>query len=129
PELRELGLLPLMDQVLRSGKPRTVKSRRVPAGRPTTTPGPRQEGTAPGPGRRHGYYTFTCSPIEMAAPTPVVAPGEPADERAVKGESEEAVDGASADGSFQAAALCQAVTPEAVVSEAVAPGTGTATEP
>ncbi|WP_144383339.1 SpoIIE family protein phosphatase [Streptomyces sp. SAJ15] len=32
PELRELGLLPLMDQVLRSGKPRTVKSRRVPHG-------------------------------------------------------------------------------------------------
>ncbi|WFB08704.1 SpoIIE family protein phosphatase [Streptomyces sp. LX-29] len=32
PELRELGLLPLMDQVLRSGKPRTVKSRRVPRG-------------------------------------------------------------------------------------------------
>lgn len=45
PELAELGLLPLMDQVLRSGKPRTVKSRRV-QGRVRT-----------------GYYTFTCTPI------------------------------------------------------------------
>ncbi|MBB5933746.1 SpoIIE family protein phosphatase [Streptomyces zagrosensis] len=32
PELQEMGVLPLMDQVLRSGKPRTVKSRRVPHG-------------------------------------------------------------------------------------------------
>ncbi|WP_063735449.1 ATP-binding SpoIIE family protein phosphatase [Streptomyces sp. RTd22] len=76
PELRELGLLPLMDQVLRSGTPRTVKARRVPA---APEPGP---GSAPGTdaepeaavtatGRsRHGYYTFTCSPIEMAAPAP-----------------------------------------------------------
>ncbi|MFF4157138.1 SpoIIE family protein phosphatase [Streptomyces sp. NPDC001678] len=48
PELTELGLLPLMDQVLRSRKPRTVKSRRVPV--------------APG---RHGYYTFTCTPIDV----------------------------------------------------------------
>ena len=47
PELAELGLLPLMDQVLRSGKPRTVKSRRVPG--PT--------------GTRDGFYTFTCTPI------------------------------------------------------------------
>ncbi|MEU7166708.1 SpoIIE family protein phosphatase [Streptomyces morookaense] len=49
PEFQELGLLPLMDQVLRSGKPRTVKSRRV-----TTADA------------RHGYYTFTCSPIQVA---------------------------------------------------------------
>ncbi|MER7177446.1 ATP-binding SpoIIE family protein phosphatase [Streptomyces mesophilus] len=42
PELRELGLLPLLDQVLRSGKPRTVKSRKVPSGR---------------------SYTFTCTPL------------------------------------------------------------------
>ncbi|MEU2689119.1 SpoIIE family protein phosphatase [Streptomyces hygroscopicus] len=116
PELRELGLLPLMDQVLRSGKPRTVKSRRVPAGRPATTPGPRQEGSAPGPGRsRHGYYTFTCSPIEMAAPT-VLAPGEPADERPAEG----AVDGAPVDGAIAAAALLRkAVTPETAVPETI----------
>ncbi|MFF3455828.1 SpoIIE family protein phosphatase [Streptomyces sp. NPDC002730] len=43
PELTELGLLPLMDQVLRSGKPRTVKSRKV---------------------RGHGSYTVTCLPAE-----------------------------------------------------------------
>ncbi|MCF6526344.1 SpoIIE family protein phosphatase [Streptomyces sp. JJ36] len=54
PELEELGLLPLMDQVLRSGRPRTVKSRRVPAA------------TGPHGGRRPGYYTFTCTPITAA---------------------------------------------------------------
>ncbi|GAA1433154.1 SpoIIE family protein phosphatase [Streptomyces thermospinosisporus] len=42
PELAELGLLPLLDQVLRSGKPRTVKSRKAPDGR---------------------SYTFTCTPV------------------------------------------------------------------
>ncbi|MFJ4469678.1 SpoIIE family protein phosphatase [Streptomyces sp. NPDC089424] len=42
PELRELGLLPLLEQVLRSGKPRTVKSRKAPDGR---------------------SYTFTCTPV------------------------------------------------------------------
>ncbi|WP_256103787.1 SpoIIE family protein phosphatase [Streptomyces sp. ODS05-4] len=46
PELAELGLLPLMDQVLRSGKPRTVKSRRTQAG---------------------GSYTVTCLPVETRA--------------------------------------------------------------
>ncbi|MGW1077121.1 ATP-binding SpoIIE family protein phosphatase [Streptomyces sp. NPDC002537] len=62
PELTELGLLPLMDQVLRSGRPRTVKSRRVTAdARGTDTP------TAPDPDARHGYYTFTCSPIDVGA--------------------------------------------------------------
>ncbi|TQK45526.1 PAS domain-containing protein [Streptomyces sp. SLBN-118] len=43
PELDELGLLPLLDQVLRSGKPRTVKSRKVRGG---------------------GSYTVTCLPAE-----------------------------------------------------------------
>ncbi|MDQ8706013.1 SpoIIE family protein phosphatase [Streptomyces sp. LHD-70] len=43
PELAELGLLPLLDQVLRSAKPRTVKSRKVPGGR---------------------SYTFTCTPLD-----------------------------------------------------------------
>lgn len=42
PELDEIGLLPLLDQVLRSGKPRTVKSRKAPGGR---------------------SYTFTCTPV------------------------------------------------------------------
>ncbi|MFM9373798.1 SpoIIE family protein phosphatase [Streptomyces sp. Da 82-17] len=43
PELEELGLLPLLDQVLRSAKPRTVKSRKVPGGK---------------------SYTFTCTPLD-----------------------------------------------------------------
>ncbi|MFF1923170.1 SpoIIE family protein phosphatase [Streptomyces sp. NPDC058221] len=42
PELTELSLLPLMDQVLRSGTPRTVKSRKVAAG---------------------SSYTVTCTPV------------------------------------------------------------------
>src|SRR3954471_19077547 len=42
PELDEIGLLTLLDQVLRSGKPRTVKSRKAPDGR---------------------SYTFTCTPV------------------------------------------------------------------
>ncbi|GGP84826.1 ATP-binding SpoIIE family protein phosphatase [Streptomyces melanogenes] len=46
PELDELGLLPLMDQVLRSGKPRTVKSRKAQGG---------------------GSYTVTCTPVEIPA--------------------------------------------------------------
>ncbi|MEU9338029.1 SpoIIE family protein phosphatase [Streptomyces sp. NPDC048290] len=42
PELRDLGLLPLLDQVLRSGKSRTLKSRKAPDGR---------------------SYTFCCTPV------------------------------------------------------------------
>ncbi|MEV0090729.1 SpoIIE family protein phosphatase [Streptomyces sp. NPDC050738] len=54
PELDELGLLPLMDQVLRSGKPRTVKSRRV-----QSKPG-------------EGSYTVTCTPYEASDTTGVL---------------------------------------------------------
>ncbi|MFC5724774.1 SpoIIE family protein phosphatase [Streptomyces gamaensis] len=79
PELAELGLLPLMDQVLRSGRSRTVKSRRVMAGAPAAHAatgsthrrssahdalsggGPSDPDSRP----RHGYYTFTCSPIDL----------------------------------------------------------------
>ncbi|MFG2993738.1 SpoIIE family protein phosphatase [Streptomyces sp. NPDC048257] len=45
PELGELGLLPLLDQVQRSGKSRTAKNR-----------------TAPGGG---SSYTVTCTPVEF----------------------------------------------------------------
>ncbi|MEV6956924.1 ATP-binding SpoIIE family protein phosphatase [Streptomyces sp. NPDC051183] len=45
PELGELGLLPLLDQVQRSGKPRTAKNR-----------------TAPGGG---SSYTVTCTPVDF----------------------------------------------------------------
>uniref|UniRef100_UPI0004C52229 SpoIIE family protein phosphatase n=1 Tax=Streptomyces rimosus TaxID=1927 RepID=UPI0004C52229 len=61
PELDALGLLPLMDQVLRSGRPRTVKARRVPGG-------------AGADQSRDGYYTFTCTPIEVAASGPAPDP-------------------------------------------------------
>ncbi|MFI9205849.1 SpoIIE family protein phosphatase [Streptomyces sp. NPDC053048] len=71
PELEELGLLPLMDQVLRSGKPRTVKSRRVSVHAPalTTTPPAQQSGPDCEPRPRQGYYTFTCSPISVGEGT------------------------------------------------------------
>ena len=46
PELDELGLLPLLDQVLRSSRPRTVKSRKVSTGR---------------------SYTFTCTPVDTSS--------------------------------------------------------------
>ncbi|MEV8477248.1 SpoIIE family protein phosphatase [Streptomyces sp. NPDC051173] len=73
PELTELGLLPLMDQVLRSGRPRTVKSRRVKA--EARTPGAAADTpTATEPDTRHGYYTFTCSPIEVG-PHDATQPG------------------------------------------------------
>ncbi|MDT0347666.1 ATP-binding SpoIIE family protein phosphatase [Streptomyces litchfieldiae] len=52
-ELAEIGLLPLMDQVQRSGTPRTLKSRSVP-------------GPVPG-NARDSYFTFTCTPVELAA--------------------------------------------------------------
>ncbi len=55
PELAELGLLPLMDQVLRSGRPRTVKARKV-----TWARGADEE-------QRHGYFTFTCTPLANTA--------------------------------------------------------------
>ncbi|MEV5019445.1 SpoIIE family protein phosphatase [Streptomyces sp. NPDC053780] len=42
PELEEPGLFPLLDQVQRSGRPRTLKSRKAPDGR---------------------SYTFTCTPV------------------------------------------------------------------
>ncbi|MFI6347204.1 SpoIIE family protein phosphatase [Streptomyces sp. NPDC050560] len=47
PELRELGVLPLLDQVRRSARPRRVKSRRAHDGR---------------------SYTFTCTPVDFPAP-------------------------------------------------------------
>ncbi|MFI1169725.1 SpoIIE family protein phosphatase [Streptomyces sp. NPDC020801] len=56
PELRELGLLPLLEQVLRSGRPRTLKSRKAPDGR---------------------SYTFTCTPVQPCDERT----GEPADGR------------------------------------------------
>jgi len=55
PELDELGLLPLMDQVHRSGKPRTVKARRVTWADDSAL-------------TRQGYFTFTCTPVRADDP-------------------------------------------------------------
>ncbi len=57
PELDELGLLPLMDQVHRSGRPRTVKARKV----------TRADGAAV---TRQGYFTFTCTPVRAGEQDP-----------------------------------------------------------
>ncbi|MFJ2632234.1 SpoIIE family protein phosphatase [Streptomyces sp. NPDC087422] len=57
PELDELGLLPLMDQVHRSGKPRTVKARKVVGGDDRSPAKP-------------GYFTFTCTPVRAGDPDP-----------------------------------------------------------
>ena len=64
PELAELGLFPLLDQVLRSGKPRTVKSRKVLVqgldAQQHETPA-RRDGE---PGQSEGSYTVTCTPVD-----------------------------------------------------------------
>ncbi|WP_030160029.1 ATP-binding SpoIIE family protein phosphatase [Streptomyces sp. NRRL S-244] len=49
PELGELGLLPLLDQVQRSGKPRTAKNRTAPGGTSS--------------------YTVTCTPVDFPKAT------------------------------------------------------------
>ncbi|MEU2389065.1 ATP-binding SpoIIE family protein phosphatase [Streptomyces sp. NPDC007369] len=53
PELGELGLLPLLDQVQRSGKPRTAKNRTAPGG---------------------NCYTVTCTPVEFPKAAPDADP-------------------------------------------------------
>jgi anti-sigma regulatory factor (Ser/Thr protein kinase) len=87
PELAELGLMPLLDQVLRSGKPRTVKSRKAhvpghlhasrdrrPPAAPQQAPHPAQRTTghrpaqprtptAPAVPRTEGSFTVTCTPV------------------------------------------------------------------
>ncbi|MEV0779646.1 SpoIIE family protein phosphatase [Streptomyces sp. NPDC050428] len=62
PELVELGLMPLMDQVLRSGKPRTVKSRKVQSV-PVGTTHALANGAAVA---RDGSYTVTCTPVDTS---------------------------------------------------------------
>ena len=55
PELEELGLLPLMDQAFRTGRPRTVKARKVTHSSIASSPGAAAE--------RPRYYTFVCAPV------------------------------------------------------------------
>lgn len=58
PELAELGLLPLLDQVYRSARPRTVKARRIAS---TSASGTSATSSTSSTAR---YFTFTCSPVE-----------------------------------------------------------------
>ncbi|MGW4505387.1 ATP-binding SpoIIE family protein phosphatase [Streptomyces sp. NPDC004436] len=58
PELGELGLLPLLDQVQRSGKPRTAKNRTAPGGTSS--------------------YTVTCTPVAFPEPATAHGTAEPA---------------------------------------------------
>ncbi|MFK4146283.1 SpoIIE family protein phosphatase [Streptomyces sp. NPDC004065] len=77
PELRDLGLLPLLDQVLRSGRSRTLKSRKAPDGR---------------------SYTFTCTPVTDAR-TPVTdARAEAGTAAATDGRTAAATDGRTGTG-------------------------------
>ncbi|MFD3521781.1 SpoIIE family protein phosphatase [Streptomyces sp. NPDC058653] len=79
PELIELGLMPLMDQVLRSGKPRTVKSRKVQAAtsgalhasahssaNAPAHSSPHAWANGPAGVARDGSYTVTCTPVDTS---------------------------------------------------------------
>ncbi|WP_405816598.1 MULTISPECIES: SpoIIE family protein phosphatase [unclassified Streptomyces] len=70
PELGELGLLPLLDQVQRSGKSRTAKNR-----------------TAPGGG---SSYTVTCTPVEFPEAAPGTETGTTAEAGSGSGSGHEA---------------------------------------
>jgi PAS domain-containing protein/anti-sigma regulatory factor (Ser/Thr protein kinase) len=77
PELAELGVLPLMDQVFRSGRPRTVRVRRVEGRDPN--PSSREAGEDPGnPGNptdtKDIYYSFVCAPIRPGEPLALPEP-------------------------------------------------------
>ena len=77
PELEELGLLPLMDQAFRTGRPRTVKARKVT--NPSFTGSDHGSGSGAGTGsgtasggagsgtgsgaERPRYFTFVCAPV------------------------------------------------------------------
>ncbi|MCF3963817.1 ATP-binding SpoIIE family protein phosphatase [Streptomyces fuscigenes] len=61
PELADLGLGPLLDQVLRSGTPRTVKSRRIQV--PGHLHTGRRSGAARAERRGEGSFTVTCAPV------------------------------------------------------------------
>ncbi|WP_439654534.1 ATP-binding SpoIIE family protein phosphatase [Streptacidiphilus neutrinimicus] len=65
PELEELGLLPLMDQVYRTGRARTVKARKVHAQPPGSVAASLSgSGSVPAFGAAEPrYFTFVCAPI------------------------------------------------------------------
>ncbi|TDU04950.1 serine phosphatase RsbU (regulator of sigma subunit) [Streptomyces sp. 846.5] len=64
PELEELGLLPLMDQAFRTGRPRTVKARKVTHPSFTSSDQGPDSGSGAGSGaERPRYFTFVCAPV------------------------------------------------------------------
>lgn len=72
PELAELSVLPLLDQVLRSGTARTVKSRRTAGG---------------------SSYTVTCTPVAPWTSTEATGTGNPKTDRKTEGKTEGKTDG------------------------------------
>ncbi|MFD5784736.1 SpoIIE family protein phosphatase [Streptomyces sp. NPDC058220] len=63
PELAQLGLFPLLDQVLRSGTSRTVKSRKIQQRAQAEGARNEKSGASPAP-RGEGSYTVTCTPVD-----------------------------------------------------------------
>ncbi|WP_042379012.1 ATP-binding SpoIIE family protein phosphatase [Streptacidiphilus melanogenes] len=106
PELEELGLLPLMDQVYRTGRPRTVKARKVhaqPSGPVSMAP----SGTA-----EPRYFTFVCAPIreteDLGRQLAQLTLGETATVGAVVGGSSSAGAGAGVGGDVGVTARAEA---------------------
>ncbi|MFD5033188.1 SpoIIE family protein phosphatase [Streptomyces sp. NPDC058405] len=63
PELAQLGLFPLLDQVLRSGTSRTVKSRKIQQRAQAEGARDHKSGASAAP-RGEGSYTVTCTPVD-----------------------------------------------------------------
>ncbi|MFD5115551.1 SpoIIE family protein phosphatase [Streptomyces sp. NPDC058391] len=63
PELAQLGLFPLLDQVLRSGTSRTVKSRKIQQRAQAEGARNEKSGASAAP-RGEGSYTVTCTPVD-----------------------------------------------------------------
>ncbi|MFJ9571613.1 ATP-binding SpoIIE family protein phosphatase [Streptomyces bacillaris] len=97
PELAELSVLPLLDQVLRSGTARTVKSRRTAGG---------------------SSYTVTCTPVAPWTSTEATGTGNPKTDRKTEGKTDGKGDG-RADGKGEGGVLVYAadVTDHAEAAE------------
>ncbi|MFC9146475.1 SpoIIE family protein phosphatase [Streptomyces bacillaris] len=97
PELAELSVLPLLDQVLRSGTARTVKSRRTAGG---------------------SSYTVTCTPVAPWTSTEATGTGNPETDRKTEGRTDGKGDG-RADGKGEGGVLVYAadVTDHAEAAE------------
>ncbi|MBT3076732.1 MULTISPECIES: ATP-binding SpoIIE family protein phosphatase [Streptomyces] len=97
PELAELSVLPLLDQVLRSGTARTVKSRRTAGG---------------------SSYTVTCTPVAPWTSTEATGTGNPKTDRRTEAKTDGKGDG-RADGKGEGGVLVYAadVTDHAEAAE------------